>query len=247
MFRVSDGAVLCRAFKNQQIKAFLMWALDLRRRHPHYPPENMLLSVALSITLAWHLSFNCNKYSIFLFYNWLVGLNTKLELGGCAVWQWGKGMGIWSVLFRQKWIPPDRIWTSDLWMSYFPLQSTALPTELPEDCFYYENLSLWRWKSRTESDRALDRNRRANAPSTERVCGGKFKLLGYYLSSYYRVEGDEMSPAWYCIEAYCVLFVKVLVTCIRYFQNRRALSFKLAKCCNLKIIKWNLIHCTRWR
>jgi hypothetical protein len=65
VFRVSDGAVLCRAFKNQQIKAFLMWALDLRRRHPHYPPENMLLSVALSITLAWHLFFNCKKYSIF--------------------------------------------------------------------------------------------------------------------------------------------------------------------------------------
>ena len=101
----------------------------------------------------------------------------KFEFGGCAVWQWGNGMGILSSYsvkngFLRAGFEPATYGCLVL----FPLQSTALPTELPEDCTYYENLSLWRWKSRAESDRALDRNRRASTPSTGRTCGGKFKV-----------------------------------------------------------------------
>jgi hypothetical protein len=68
---VSDGAVLCRAFKknNNKSKLFFCGLLIYVAVTPTTPPENMLLSVALSITLAWHLFFNCKKYSIFLFYN----------------------------------------------------------------------------------------------------------------------------------------------------------------------------------
>ena len=180
MFGVSDGAVLCRAFKNQQIKAFLLWTLDLRRRHPHYPQKTCYCPLLFPSHLRG-ISFLTARNTAFFYFttDYLVKM-LKFEFGGCVVWQWGNGMGILSSYsvkngFLRAGFEPATYGCLVL----FPLQSTALPTELPEDCTYYENLSLWRWKSRAESDRALDRNRRASTPSTGRMCGGKFKLLEY--------------------------------------------------------------------